>query len=199
MIPKAFKACFKVIKMIMSLSLGKREDPPFLQCLFCCTCNLFVQQQNQYCKMTVIQQTSLSTNNVGTRLVKKENTRRQTKRRMLAIKNIPLLAITIHQATKTTIPSSVTGKNIIVDHAKAMDMICCCSPAYFIIGIIQMIASLWVLPPIALETKLLKTVMVAMTDESTFTHDQEAFLVIIMITGIANASQLLVIADTKIT
>ncbi len=132
------------------------------------------------------------------RLQKKENARRQTKRRMLLTRNMPLLdAKTCQASTTNIIPNTYIRKTLVV-HVKPMDVMCCGDPAPITIQITQTITNQWFLPPIALITKPLDIVMVPVMEKIVVAPAEDA-LVITMVTEIATTSQALVTTKARIT
>ncbi len=85
---------------------------------------------------------------------KNMNVRRQTKSKMPPTKNVQqLIVVKIPEGLKTTTPSSVLDKKIIVVHAKVMGLTCCDNPFLVTVGTTQTIASSWDQPLIALDTE----------------------------------------------
>ncbi len=79
-----------------------------------------------------------------------------------------------------------------------MDVTCCGNPVSITIGITQSIIGLQVIPQTALKICPLKNVKMSAMDAFIVAPVQDAALEIGMIAGIANTSQLLVIAEVNI-
>ncbi len=89
-------------------------------------------------------------------------------------------------------------KKIFVAHVREMNMMCYCTPTPITTGIIQTIASIWVFLPTTLKREPLELMKGLVIGTIIITPAQEAALVIVIITEVVTASQMIMIAEAKI-